>query len=106
METAMSCILYRGAQDTYTQEGDNDTASQLHFAPDASESKIVQANRADEHTLVKFFRKRIPCSCLDEKYQEVKQITQRLAFATTTLANSLVDGWNTAKRSMVVDTGA
>ena len=29
---------------------------------------------ADEHTLVHFFRKRIPCSCLDEKYKEVKSI--------------------------------
>ena len=31
---------------------------------------------ADEHSLVKFFRHRIPCSCLDEKYEEVKQITK------------------------------
>jgi hypothetical protein len=28
----------------------------------------------DEHTLVQFFRKQIPCSCLDEKYKEVKSI--------------------------------
>eukprot|EP00984_Skeletonema_dohrnii_P001339 scaffold418_cov92-Skeletonema_dohrnii-CCMP3373.AAC.2 len=27
---------------------------------------------ADMHTLVKFFRKRIPCCCLDAKYEEVK----------------------------------
>lgn len=31
---------------------------------------------ADEHTLVQFFRKKIPCSCLDEKYKEVKSITK------------------------------
>ena len=31
---------------------------------------------ADEHTLVKYFRKRIPCNCLDEKYKEVKSITK------------------------------
>ena len=30
----------------------------------------------EEHTLVKFFRHRIPCSCLDEKYKEVKSITK------------------------------
>ncbi len=30
----------------------------------------------DEHTLVQFFRKQIPCSCLDEKYKEVKSITK------------------------------
>jgi hypothetical protein len=32
--------------------------------------------RDDEHTLVKFFWRRIPCSCLDEKYEEVKHITK------------------------------
>ncbi len=32
--------------------------------------------RSDVHTLVKFFRHRIPCSCLDEKYEEVKNITK------------------------------
>jgi hypothetical protein len=29
---------------------------------------------SDEHTLVNFFRKRSPCSCLDDKYEEVKSI--------------------------------
>ena len=29
-------------------------------------------NCDDEHTLVKYLRKRIPCTCLDEKYEEVK----------------------------------
>ena len=29
---------------------------------------------ADDHTLVSFYRKRIPCSCLDEKYKEVKSV--------------------------------
>ena len=32
--------------------------------------------RCDEHTLVSFFRKRIPCKCLDERYKEVKSITK------------------------------
>ncbi len=36
--------------------------------------KIGELDKADDHTLVKFFRQRIPCSCLDEKYQEVKSI--------------------------------
>eukprot|EP00984_Skeletonema_dohrnii_P036995 scaffold38590_cov255-Skeletonema_dohrnii-CCMP3373.AAC.2 len=31
---------------------------------------------SDLHTLVKFFRKRIPCCCLDEKYEEVKGVTK------------------------------
>lgn len=38
--------------------------------------KIWQMMEADEHTLISFFRKRIPCSCLDEKYKQVKSITK------------------------------
>lgn len=38
--------------------------------------KIFEAYNADMHTLVKFFRNRIPCSCLDAKYKEVKDITK------------------------------
>eukprot|EP00984_Skeletonema_dohrnii_P037658 scaffold39938_cov250-Skeletonema_dohrnii-CCMP3373.AAC.2 len=38
--------------------------------------KIQEVSQGDMHTLVKFYRKRIPCSCLDEKYQEVKSITK------------------------------
>eukprot|EP00984_Skeletonema_dohrnii_P023730 scaffold12816_cov126-Skeletonema_dohrnii-CCMP3373.AAC.9 len=30
----------------------------------------------DEHTLVSFFNKRIPCSCLRDKHREVKSITK------------------------------
>ena len=29
-----------------------------------------------KHTLVKFYRRRIQCACLDEKYEEVKSITK------------------------------
>ena len=39
-------------------------------------SKTYEMYNADLHTLVKFFRHRIPCSCLDEKYEEVKHITK------------------------------
>ena len=38
--------------------------------------KIHETHEADIHTLVKFFRHRILCSCLDEKYEEVKHITK------------------------------
>mmetsp|Transcript_16030 Transcript_16030/g.24815 ORF Transcript_16030/g.24815 Transcript_16030/m.24815 type:complete len:100 (+) Transcript_16030:516-815(+) len=35
--------------------------------------KICEANiPLDIHTLVKFFRRRIPCRCLDKKYEQVK----------------------------------
>ena len=37
-------------------------------------AKIKELYSADIHTLVSFLRKRIPCSCLDEKYKEVKCI--------------------------------
>lgn len=39
-------------------------------------TKIVEAYNPDMHTLVKFFRKRIPCTCLDEEYEGVKNITK------------------------------
>ena len=38
--------------------------------------KIHETYEADIHTLVKFFRHRILCSCLDEMYEEVKHITK------------------------------
>ena len=35
-----------------------------------------ELQHSDLHTLVSFFRKRIPCKCLDEKYKEVKYVTK------------------------------
>lgn len=34
--------------------------------------KLAELNDADPHTLVSYFRNRIPCSCLDAKYKQVK----------------------------------
>ena len=39
-------------------------------------SKVEAMSIGDIHTCVKLFRRRIPCSCLDEKYDEVKNITE------------------------------
>ena len=39
-------------------------------------AKVNESYQADMHTLVKFFRHRIPCSCLNDKYEEVKDITK------------------------------
>ena len=39
-------------------------------------TKAVELWIADEHTLVKYLRKNIPCKCLDKKYKEVKSITK------------------------------
>mmetsp|Transcript_9211 Transcript_9211/g.18519 ORF Transcript_9211/g.18519 Transcript_9211/m.18519 type:complete len:114 (+) Transcript_9211:288-629(+) len=36
--------------------------------------KLLEINSSDDHTLVSFYRKRITCSCLNEKYKEVKSI--------------------------------
>jgi len=35
-------------------------------------AKVEDLFYADEHTLVSFLRKHIPCSCLDKKYKEVR----------------------------------
>ena len=37
-------------------------------------SKIIESHESDDHTLVSFYKKRIPCACLDEKYKEVKSV--------------------------------
>ena len=39
-------------------------------------AKVVELESADDHTLVSYYRKRISCSCLDEKYKEVKSMTR------------------------------
>jgi len=39
-------------------------------------AKILEIREADEHTVVRFYQKRVPCSCLDEKYKEVKHIAK------------------------------
>ncbi len=37
-------------------------------------TKMIELDCADDHTLVQYYRKRIPCSCLDKKYKEVKSV--------------------------------
>jgi hypothetical protein len=39
-------------------------------------TKVIELKHGDEHTLVKYLRKNIPCKCLDTKYKEVKSITK------------------------------
>ena len=86
IESAMSYLLCDGAQ--YVLEGSYDDARdrativryfeqyiavQLHETQALyNRPKIGEVYIADLRTLVKFFWKRIPCSCLDEKYEEVK----------------------------------
>ena len=41
------------------------------------QQKVVELqNSPDPHSLVELLRKRIPCKCLDKKYQEVKSISK------------------------------
>ena len=88
MEIAIACSLFAGAQCILI--GNEDVAREIatvaryfeqHIAVRLKQTqalfhlpKISEANSADDHTLVKFFRRRIPCSCLDKKYEEVKHI--------------------------------
>jgi hypothetical protein len=37
---------------------------------------VAELHWADMNTLVNYYRKRIPCKCLDKKYKEVKSITK------------------------------
>ena len=37
-------------------------------------AKVIELECADDHTLVSYYRKRIPCACLDDKYKEVKSV--------------------------------
>ena len=40
----------------------------------ANFSKIIELDEADNHTLVSYYRNRIPCSCLDETFKRVKSV--------------------------------
>lgn len=39
-------------------------------------AKLEELAMTDEHTLMSFLKKRIPCSCLDVKYKQVKHVTK------------------------------
>ena len=60
--------------------------------------KMYELFHGDEHTLVSFFRRRIPCKCLDEKLEEVKSIT-KIGFCHN--ANCSLPGKKTARSKML-----
>ena len=84
MKIAISIHLCNGAQAVLENKYDNvrDCATIVRYLEQdiavrlVNWPKVTETYAADEHTLVKFFRRRIPCSCLDEKYEEVKHITK------------------------------
>ena len=90
METAMSYLLRDGVQSILERKhGDaRDIATLIRYLEEYVAVELHQTQAlykcpkirdvyyGDMHTLVKFFRHRIPCSCLDKKYEEVKSITK------------------------------
>ncbi len=90
MESAISYLLFYGTQDIldgdYNHARENATFARYfeqHMAFQLKQTqaifrwnKIHEAQKSDQHTLVKFFQRRIPCSCLDDTYEEVKSITK------------------------------
>ncbi len=90
LEAVISMLLARGTQMILDGGVDNDTtglyAMLAFFFEDfmavevrktkaaPCPTKLLELKNADDHTLVSFCRKRIPCSCLDEKYNEVKSV--------------------------------
>ncbi len=90
MESVMSAFLFFGTDTILV--GDYDVARhnavyaryfEQYIAVEMKQTqplfrwnKIAETQKADMHTLVKFFKMRIPCSCLDMKYEEVKSISK------------------------------
>ena len=85
LEAIISIFLYNGTQ--CILDGDNYSKAQLYasFAcyfehmmdlktATCDWAKIIELYDADHHTLVSYYRKRIPCSCLDETYKSVKSV--------------------------------
>eukprot|EP00984_Skeletonema_dohrnii_P011224 scaffold4462_cov119-Skeletonema_dohrnii-CCMP3373.AAC.7 len=88
LKLMVSYFLSMGAQDILDRNH-NDDARELaifaryieqYIAVELHQTQAVMSKpkiheleiRADKHSLVKFFRTRCPCSCLDAKYDEVK----------------------------------
>ena len=89
LDTVISIILAKGTQ-MILDEGDERItrfyASLASFFEDFKAvglhktkaapnlTKVFELYKADDHTLVSYYRKRISCSCLDEKYKDVKSV--------------------------------
>jgi len=89
IEIAINCLLSTGVHNImlgYDNGALNDATHVRYLEQHIAVAlKETQANvnwpklyelGADIHTLVKFLRRRIPCKCLGEKYQQVKSITK------------------------------
>ena len=77
------CILGGNSDDARIQakitqflEGVIATSKKVGSYSELDFTKMEELGVADEHTLVQFYRKQIPCACLDDKYNEVKSVTK------------------------------
>ena len=117
LESVVSMLLHNGSQ--LILNGDNNNARCYAFLaryfeeylavdvhktkPTTNWSKISELDSTDDHTLVKYFRKRIPCSCLDEKYTRTSNMLRRWDGATMLVVVGLIRRWSAARCSIVVD---
>ena len=92
MELAMSCFLCFGTETmlngdhycaretaTLTRYLEQRIAMELHKTQvviNLAKIEELALCSTDDHTLVKFYRRRIPCSCLEKKYEEVKSVAK------------------------------
>ncbi len=87
LDTVISLLIARGTQCILYEEDkgiarlyaslayffENFMAMESHkTAPNMA--KVFELIIADDHTIVSYYRKRIPCACLDEKYKKVKSV--------------------------------
>ena len=81
LDTVASIFIARGTQFLLENKEDNarlyasfacNFEKFMSFPPNVS--KVFELLDADDHTLVSFYRNRIPCACLDQKYKEVKSV--------------------------------
>ena len=90
LDTVISILLSGGTQ--CILDGNNETAQRdamlacyfenyaavclRNTQATSNMTKMPDLNGADDHTLVSYYKKRIPCDCLDKKYKEVKSVTK------------------------------
>jgi len=53
-------------------------------------TKMIEMRHSDLRTIVSYFRKRIPCSCLDKRYKQVKS-TKKIGFCFNPLCSKIPD---------------
>ena len=64
-------------------------------------NRFVELLQGDDRTLVSFYRRRIPCSCLDEIYEEVKSIEKKGLCWNLDCSHGAVDYWKNQNRSLL-----